>query len=328
MSPTEGVLKVGIGSSGALSNSWSPLDIVGHEYTHAVTYAAYLKPGAGVMMSGVPIGTVSGMDLSADGKSVLIQCRVLKRYKIHGDARFEIEQSGFLGDQYVSIIPLANNQPAIADGTSVRAQSPFNLQEAARSAVGLMQKLDAAATKIDVAVGRVEKELLSEGTISNLTYAISNFKRISERAESTLQEIELVVKDNGPGIGSTVSNINRFSERLSGIATRFNDVVTHATAVVTNLNDVIGENRANLRESVDNFRSATASIRDVTSDVQSGKGLAGGLLKDEGMRIQLSEVLGNVNTLSSNLNRYGLLYKPKQVTPLSQGVKHAGRSPF
>ena len=70
------------------------------------------------------------------------------------ETRFEIEQSGFLGDQYVSIIPLANKQPALADGSSVRAQSPFNLQEAARSAVGLMQKLDAAATKIDVAVGR------------------------------------------------------------------------------------------------------------------------------------------------------------------------------
>ena len=37
MSFTGGVMKIGLGSSGTLANSWSSLDIVGHEYAHAVT---------------------------------------------------------------------------------------------------------------------------------------------------------------------------------------------------------------------------------------------------------------------------------------------------
>jgi len=37
MSFTGGTLKVGLGSSGTLPNSWGTLDIIGHEYTHAVT---------------------------------------------------------------------------------------------------------------------------------------------------------------------------------------------------------------------------------------------------------------------------------------------------
>lgn len=37
MSFSSGKLKVGLGSAGTLSNSWSALDILGHEYTHAVT---------------------------------------------------------------------------------------------------------------------------------------------------------------------------------------------------------------------------------------------------------------------------------------------------
>lgn len=37
MSFTGGTMKVGLGSSGTLANSWSTVDILGHEYTHAVT---------------------------------------------------------------------------------------------------------------------------------------------------------------------------------------------------------------------------------------------------------------------------------------------------
>ena len=39
MSFSGGTLKVGLGSSGTLANSWSAIDILGHEYTHAVTGA-------------------------------------------------------------------------------------------------------------------------------------------------------------------------------------------------------------------------------------------------------------------------------------------------
>jgi Zn-dependent metalloprotease len=37
MSFTGGQMLVGLGSSGTLANSWCPLDVIGHEYTHAVT---------------------------------------------------------------------------------------------------------------------------------------------------------------------------------------------------------------------------------------------------------------------------------------------------
>ncbi len=40
MSFSGGTMKVGLGSSGTLANSWSCLDIIGHEYAHAVTGAS------------------------------------------------------------------------------------------------------------------------------------------------------------------------------------------------------------------------------------------------------------------------------------------------
>ena len=46
-------------------------------------------------------------------------------------------------------------------------------------------------------------------------------------------------------------------------------------------------------------------------DLQGGKGLAGFLLRDEQTKGQMAVLLTNLVTLSSNLNKYGLLYKPK-----------------
>ena len=70
-----------------------------------------LKPRAQVLMSGVQVGTVSDMQLAPDGKSVTITLRIYQQYQIYKDARFVIEQSGFLGDQYVAILPTRNEGP-------------------------------------------------------------------------------------------------------------------------------------------------------------------------------------------------------------------------
>src|ERR1700690_1634684 len=86
-----------------------------------------LKQRAGVLLAGVQVGTVSTIQLADDGKSVTILLKIYDRNKIYHDARFVIEQSGFLGDQYVSVIPTTNSLPLLKDGDEVDCQEPFNL---------------------------------------------------------------------------------------------------------------------------------------------------------------------------------------------------------
>ena len=72
-----------------------------------------LKQRASVLLAGVQVGDVSDIQLAPDGKSVTILLRIYKDYKIYHDARFVIQQSGFLGDQYVAIIPTANSAAGV-----------------------------------------------------------------------------------------------------------------------------------------------------------------------------------------------------------------------
>ena len=96
-----------------------------------------LKSRSGVLLAGVQVGVVNGIELAPDGKSVTILLKIYKENVIYSDARFVIEQSGFLGDQYVAIVPGLNQGPVLTDHAVVNCEDPFNLQEVARNAAGL-----------------------------------------------------------------------------------------------------------------------------------------------------------------------------------------------
>ena len=78
-----------------------------------------LKQRASVLLSGVQVGAVAGIQLAPDGKSVTILLKIYNDCKIYPDARFVIEQSGFLGDQFVAVVPTANQ------GAPLRFSNPL-----------------------------------------------------------------------------------------------------------------------------------------------------------------------------------------------------------
>ena len=289
---------------------WTPLTRI-----HVTcTEVGGLVPGAKVMMAGVQVGHVESLDLDADGRKVVIQCAIFDRYKVHEDARFEIQQSGFLGDQHVSIVPTANKGAVLTDGRTVEALAPFNMLEAARSAAGLLQRLDATAKRLDTAIERVDRVLLSEAALSSLTNSFSSFERMSSRAEVVLAEVRDVVRTNAPGVGSTLSNLNALSLRLQTVA---DDVA-----------GVFASNRVPFHVALSNLSEASSNVRAFASDLRSGDGLLGAALKDPALRVQAGQVVANFVTVSSNLSKHGIFWKPRPVmAPLTNRMRAPGRVP-
>ena len=148
---------------------------------HAVNVGG-IKERAGVLLAGVEVGSVSRIKLAEDGKSVTILLRIYKDYPIYHDARFVIESAGFLGDQYVAVIPTTNSLPLLENGADVPCQEPFNLQEVARSAAGFIQRIDETAKKLDASVGDLQRVVLNEQTLTNFAIAINNSRVFSEQA--------------------------------------------------------------------------------------------------------------------------------------------------
>ena len=120
-----------------------------------------LKERAGVLLAGVQVGSVSDIQLADDGKSVTILLKIYKNFNIYSDARFVIEQSGFLGDQYVAIVPTANQGSFLTNDAPVNCEPPFNLQEVARSTAGFVNRVDETAQKLDASITDLRRVVLN-----------------------------------------------------------------------------------------------------------------------------------------------------------------------
>ena len=164
-----------------------------YELRLRATSVSGLKQGSVVQMSGVPVGSVVGADLAPEGKGVLIRLKIQGQYKIHSDAKFVIEQLGFLGDQFVAIYPQTNAGPILQPGAEVPAQEPFNIQEAVRSATGLMQQAGQTVKTVHELVARVDQNVLSGANITNVTLTLQNLRVASERVLTMVDGVTRLV---------------------------------------------------------------------------------------------------------------------------------------
>lgn len=284
-----------------------------------------LKSQAQVLLSGVPVGSVEIISLSDDGKEAKVQMEILSRFQIHGDASFTIDALGFLGDQYIAITPKEDKAPLLKEGDSVQAKEPFNMQELARAALGFVNRLDQTAKQLHETIQRVDRMVLNEQTLTNLARSVTNFTIITEKAIATVNGLQNIVDTNAPNMALAISNLVKFSDDLNVLAEE--------------LNGTVATNRQTVTRALDNVERTTIALRTIVDDVNAGKGLAGGLLRDEHLKQDIGMVVTNVNGVSSNLNvlfgnvnQHGLwsvLWKPKPAKDAEEKAekkKPAGKS--
>jgi phospholipid/cholesterol/gamma-HCH transport system substrate-binding protein len=251
-----------------------------------------LKARAQVLMAGVQVGTVSGLLLGPQGTNVTITLRIYSQYDIYTNAHFVLEQSGFLGDQYVAIVPSNNQGEKFADGSDAYADAPLDLQKVARSAAGFLQHIDSAATNINDALNDARRTVLSAPALTNLSTTFANFHRVSERSLAIVDNVNALVETNRPSISASVSNLLFFSEQLNQSASA--------------LRELLATNSPEIETAVKNIASSTDTVKTLLDGVQEGKGLAGQLLENDQIAANVSQIVSNLSITTSNLNRLGL----------------------
>lgn len=261
-----------------------------------------LRKGSGVLMAGYTIGNVTDVELGDNGEAVQLTLQIQRKYQVRTNAVFIIEQSGFLGDQYVAIYPSTNRAARFFnDGETASCPPPFNLQAVARNAAGFIERIDQTAQRLNAAIDDVRRLVLNEQTLTNLAITVDTMRTTSERARVTVEDIHDLVATNRAPLGLTVSNLVIFSAQME-----------QASA---NLGGLISTNGPTLSAAVKNIESSTVILESLLGDMQAGKGLAGTLLKDEHLAGDVATITHNLSVTTSNLNRlglWGILWKSKE----------------
>ncbi|HUA64524.1 MAG TPA: MlaD family protein [Alphaproteobacteria bacterium] len=251
-----------------------------------------LKLRASVLLAGVQVGSVSDIILAPDGRSVSIKLNIYKGTTIYRDANFEIDQSGFLGDPYVAIVPTVNQGPVIANNDTVHCEPPFDMLAVARSAGGFIQRVNDTVSKIEASVAELQRTVLNQQTLTNLSAAIANINAASDHANGVVGGLDALVATNAEQVHGAVSNMVFFSQELTQLA--------------SNANGVVATNGVAIAGAVSNLQAATATLKQIADDMHAGKGLAGTVLENEELATNVQETVNNLAIASSNLNEFGL----------------------
>lgn len=252
-----------------------------------------LKRTASVLLAGVKVGDVSDIQFKLPAATnVIITLHIYSSYQIHQDARFVIETSGFLGDQYVAIIPTRNEAPVFPPGGHAKVEEPFNLQEVARSASGFIQRIDETAKNLDAAISDVRRNVLNEETLTNLSAAIGSMRQASSRTLATVNNVNMLVETNAPSIAVAVSNVVYFSDQINEFGNAFGSVLS--------------TNSTEISAAVKNIESSTEVLKNLMADLHEGKGLVGDLLRNETLASNVDTIASNLAITTHRLNRHGL----------------------
>ena len=267
-----------------------------------------LKPQASVQLSGVEIGRVESIALTPDGRTAQITLSLQQQYQIHADAQFKIAAMGFLGDQYVAVRPTENALPILTNNAVIQGKGPLELEELASDLRELVPAGRKLIDQLNESLERVDRKLLNEQNLTNLTLAITNVLTMSQRAVTTVDKINFFFETNTVPLNTTMTNLSKFSEQLNTLADE--------------LNQTVATNQEALSRAMNNLDRASLTVAKMMDDVNAGKGVAGSLIRDEQLKNELASLVTNLNgaadnfkVFGSNINSRGLwstLWKPKE----------------
>ncbi len=328
----------------------------GYVVSMEVPNAGTLVPDANVLFAGVRVGHVERIELRPDGAGVIVKLRIASERRVYAEDSFSIQTVGFLGDQYVSIVPSPLRSRVLEPGAKVAGNEPFSMDQTARSVQGIVQRVDSLVGRVDGMafvlsnmLARVDTELLSSHTMSNLTSTLSNAQQASDQARvfsqrmvqltehmtniamrgtAVVDRVDHLLATNSIAFNQVISNLQSFTLQLHHTADRIETMVSASQpavgATLTNiarlagqlnttagqLQGIIATNQPAISQTITNVAELTRKLSVTAGEVQAAMKENRGDLA--AIVANMRDVTGNLKSTTGNLNKVMALVEAGQ----------------
>ncbi len=265
-------------------------------YTY-VHDAGGLTTGAPVRLNGIPIGSVSTIELTNlddPRRYVRIRLEVRTRYlrDIPIDSIAGVAAESVLGSKFISIN--RGQSPArVKPGAVLPSEPSAELEALMRrgftlldSAHAILARLDRIVAMIERGQGNVGKFIVDEELYSRLVSTIAEYQKIATAMTS------------GQGtIGRLLSDDALYNEARSAVA--------GVDALIAGLQKGEGTAGQLLKNPAlyDEARASVAELRVILQDIRSGKGTAGKLVTDDQLYQRIASVTESLDKLLTAINQ-------------------------
>jgi virulence factor Mce-like protein len=141
-----------------------------------------LVVGSNVLLRGVAVGKVSGIESSVDGATVRFY--IGDQFQVPVDSDVRLENLSALGESYIGLVPRTQNGPMLHNGQRIATKSiiqPPSISELATSVVRVLDQLDPGALE------RIVVE--ADTALPNTNSVLPNLSRTSRLLRNTVADM-------------------------------------------------------------------------------------------------------------------------------------------
>lgn len=283
---------------------------------HKVLYVEYenvegLAVGAPITVSGKTIGKVSTIALNKINGKLTITLQIDEAdFPISKSSIAQIYEPGFIGGKQIAILPNYKDSNLTISGDKLQANVKLGMMSTVGDKLTPTQaKLDVLLADTDVLMKNINT-VLDEKTKQDLKQSLENLNKTLAEFSKASVKVNALLATNEQNITATMSNANK----ASGNFVKLSDSLA----------------KINIGQSVKKLDQTLASVNKIMSDLQSGKGSMGKLMKDEALYNNFNKTSKELELLLQdlrlnptryvNVSLFGKKNKP-YIAPVNDTIK-------
>ena len=222
-----------------------------------------LASNAVVTINGLVVGKVSKISIQNTTGKLLVELQIKSDFPISKSSIVAIYEPGLIGGKQIQIIPNFVDKNLAVTGDTLKSAVKKGLTDlVAEQLSPLQEKVEKMVVNADKLLKNIN-DVLDTKSKENLKSSIANLNETLAEFNKASKNVNSILDTNKEKINGTLSNFNKVS------------------ADFTKISDSLS--KANIGQIVKNLEKTLANVDKVMSDVQSGKGTFGKMIKDESL---------------------------------------------
>ena len=247
-----------------------------------------LVVGANVTIRGLNVGKVKIIDFNDDFAKIKVTFSIRDDLTFSNESIAQLYEAGLIGGKAIAIIPKYDSSNIIKNGDILISEIKPGLTELVNQQIAPLQdKIEGLLTSADSLFAGISN-IMNYETQNNLKMTLEGLASTIENVNVLSSNINDILNANEKGLKSTINNLSKVSGNLNKITDSLKQMP--------------------LSSIVKNFEDTSLQLKRIIERLNSGKGSAGMILKDNKLYDNLVNSSEALEALLSDLKSHPKKY--------------------
>ena len=264
------------------------------KYAHYIAYfsdVSGLNEKSDVVISGVKVGWVQKLSLSAKQQYVRVDLMIDRSSIIYANAYGVIKQNGLLGTKYIELMPGDLNYPLLPPGSTLMQPSKPSV-----SIDSLLSTFKEIADNVNSVTSSLKQIVSSDEHARGLHKVVDEAQKAFTAIQEMAHNVSGILSNNDVALKEIMQDVSSTTAQLKHSLPQSFQSFSDATKSIA----------GSIEKMEQSFNSTMDPIKRIATDVNAGNGLVGTLFKDGKMSQEIKATVNSIKEYFSYVDRLGI----------------------